>query len=50
MCRFLNRLARHFDREVHLVDRHSAHLSMKVYTWLVAHSAATSTTHMSAAS
>ncbi len=38
MCRFLDRLAGHFDRKVHLVvDGHSAHRSKKVRDWLVAH-------------
>ncbi|WP_420706930.1 transposase [Streptomyces sp. NRRL S-237] len=33
MCRFLDRLVGHFDREVHLiVDRHSAHRSKTVRT------------------
>lgn len=34
-CRFLDRLVGHFDHKVHLiVDRHSAHLSKTVRTWL----------------
>ncbi|MFB7449848.1 IS630 family transposase [Streptomyces sp. NPDC056194] len=38
MCRFLDRLAGHFDHEVHLVlDGHSAHRSRKVRDWLAAH-------------
>ncbi|WP_455583821.1 IS630 family transposase [Kitasatospora cineracea] len=38
MCRFLDRLAGHFDRKIHLVvDRHSAHRSKKVRTWLADH-------------
>ncbi|MGC5004783.1 transposase [Streptomyces sp. DT203] len=38
MCRFLDRLAGHFDRKVHLVvDGHSAHRSKKVRDWLAAH-------------
>ncbi|MFE2399649.1 IS630 family transposase, partial [Streptomyces sp. NPDC059425] len=38
MCRFLDRLAGHFDRKVHLVvDGHSAHRSRKVRDWLAAH-------------
>ncbi|MFM9699321.1 IS630 family transposase [Streptomyces europaeiscabiei] len=38
MCRFLDRLAGHFDRKVHLVlDRHSAHRSRKVRAWLANH-------------
>lgn len=38
MCRFLDRLAAHFDRTVHLVvDGHSAHRSKKVRDWLAAH-------------
>ncbi|MGW4895711.1 IS630 family transposase [Kitasatospora sp. NPDC004240] len=38
MCRFLDRLAGHFDRKVHLVvDRHSAHRSKKVRAWLADH-------------
>jgi transposase len=36
MCRFLDRLTWHFDREVHLiVGRHSAHRSKAVRAWLV---------------
>ncbi|MFF5637789.1 transposase [Streptomyces sp. NPDC012825] len=39
MCRFLERLAGHFDRKVHLVvDTHSAHRSKKVRNWLAARS------------
>ncbi|MFD3976743.1 IS630 family transposase [Streptomyces cyaneofuscatus] len=35
MCRFLARLVGHFDRKIHLiVDRHSAHRSKTVRTWL----------------
>ncbi|WP_443052571.1 IS630 family transposase [Streptomyces sp. JV176] len=38
MCRFLDRLAGHFDREVHLVvDGHSAHRSRKVRARLADH-------------
>ncbi|WP_443741627.1 IS630 family transposase [Streptomyces murinus] len=38
MCRFLDRLAGHFDHKVHLVvDKHSAHRSKKVRDWLTAH-------------
>ncbi|WP_455770114.1 IS630 family transposase [Streptomyces cinereoruber] len=38
MCRFLDRLAGHFDHKVHLVvDGHSAHRSKKVRDWLTAH-------------
>ncbi|WP_435843002.1 IS630 family transposase [Streptomyces filamentosus] len=38
MCRFLTRLVGHFDRKVHLVvDRHSAHRSKVVRTWLADH-------------
>ncbi|MGD3109467.1 transposase [Streptomyces sp. YGL11-2] len=38
MCRFLERLAGHFDRKVHLVvDGHSAHRSGKVRAWLADH-------------
>ena len=38
MCRFLDRLAGHFDRKVHLVlDRHSAHRSRKVRAYLANH-------------
>ncbi|MGW2587917.1 transposase [Streptomyces virginiae] len=38
LCRFLDRLAGHFDRKVHLVvDGHSAHRSKKVRDWLAAH-------------
>ncbi|MGY3785360.1 IS630 family transposase [Streptomyces antibioticus] len=38
MCRFLDRLAGHFDHKVHLVvDGHSAHRSKKVRDWLAAH-------------
>lgn len=38
MCRFLDRLVGHFDRKLHLiVDRHSAHRSMAVRTWLADH-------------
>ena len=38
MCRFMDRLAGHFDRKVHLVvDGHSAHRSKKVRDWLAAH-------------
>ncbi|WP_455432243.1 IS630 family transposase [Streptomyces violascens] len=38
MCRFLDRLAGHFDRKVHLVlDGHSAHRSRKVRAWLADH-------------
>lgn len=38
MCRFLDRLAGHFDRKVHLVaDQHSAHRSRKVRVWLADH-------------
>ncbi|MEG3626604.1 IS630 family transposase [Streptomyces poriticola] len=38
MCRFLARLAGHFDRKVHLVvDRHSAHRSKAVRDWLADH-------------
>ncbi|WP_372443880.1 IS630 family transposase [Streptomyces adelaidensis] len=34
MCRFLNRLAGHYDRKVHLVlDGHSAHRSRKIRAW-----------------
>lgn len=39
MCRFLDRLAGHFDHKVHLVvDGHSAHRSKKVRDWLTVHS------------
>jgi transposase len=38
MCRFLDRLLSHFDRKIHLVvDRHSAHRSRTVRTWLADH-------------
>ncbi|MFV2117859.1 transposase [Streptomyces sp. Act-28] len=38
MCRFLHRLAGHFDHKVHLVvDGHWAHRSRKVRDWLTAH-------------
>jgi hypothetical protein len=38
MCRFLDRLAGHFDRKVHLVvDQHSAHRSRRVRDWLADH-------------
>ncbi|MFJ8051405.1 IS630 family transposase [Streptomyces luteogriseus] len=38
MCRFLDRLAGHFDHKVHrVVDGHSAHRSRKVRTWLADH-------------
>ncbi|MFF5455250.1 transposase [Streptomyces sp. NPDC012950] len=38
MCRFLERLAGHFGREVRLVvDGHSAHRSRTVRDWLAAH-------------
>lgn len=38
MCRFLDRLAGHFDHKVHLVvDAHSAQHSRKVHDWLAAH-------------
>ncbi|WP_443046635.1 IS630 family transposase [Streptomyces sp. DSM 40750] len=38
MCRFLERLAGHFDRKVHLVlDGHSAHRSRKVRAWVADH-------------
>ncbi|WP_409473352.1 IS630 family transposase [Streptomyces sp. HC307] len=38
MCRFLDRLAGHFDRKVHLVlDGRSAHRSRKVRAWLAEH-------------
>ncbi|MFI6007207.1 IS630 family transposase [Streptomyces sp. NPDC051366] len=38
MCRFLDRLAGHFDRKIHLVvDRHSAHRSRTVRDWLADH-------------
>jgi GrpB-like predicted nucleotidyltransferase (UPF0157 family) len=38
MCRFLDRLASHFDRKVHLlIDGHSAHRSKKVRDWLATH-------------
>ncbi|MEU6405127.1 IS630 family transposase [Streptomyces sp. NPDC046985] len=38
VCRFLDRLVGHFDRKVHLiVDRHSAHRSKTVRTWLADH-------------
>jgi transposase len=38
MCRFLDRLAGHFDTKVHLVvDRHSVHRSRKVRAWLADH-------------
>ncbi|MFI9493631.1 IS630 family transposase [Streptomyces halstedii] len=38
MCRFLERLAGHFDHKVHLVvGGHSAHRSKKVRDWLAAH-------------
>ncbi|ALO12733.1 transposase [Streptomyces venezuelae] len=40
MCRFLDRPVGHFDRKVHLiVDRHSAHRSKTVRTWLADHEA-----------
>jgi transposase len=39
MCRFLDRLAGHFDHKIHLVaDGHSAHRSRRVRAWLAAHS------------
>lgn len=39
MCRFLDRLAVHFDHKVHLVvDRHSAHRSRALRDWLADHS------------
>ncbi|WP_455431432.1 IS630 family transposase [Streptomyces evansiae] len=38
MCRFLDRLAGHFDHKVHLVaDGHSAHRSRRVRDWLATH-------------
>ncbi len=38
MCRFLDRLASHIQRKVHLVlDGHSAHRSRKVRDWLESH-------------
>lgn len=38
MCRFLDRLAGHFDREVHLVvDGHSALRSREVHAWPADH-------------
>ncbi|GAA1301410.1 hypothetical protein GCM10009579_82940 [Streptomyces javensis] len=38
MCRFLDRLAGHFDRKVHLIlDGHSRHHSRKVRAWLADH-------------
>ncbi|MFD8583572.1 transposase [Streptomyces californicus] len=38
MCRFLDRLAGHFETKVHLVvDGHSAHRSRRVRDWLAAH-------------
>ncbi|MEU2874703.1 IS630 family transposase, partial [Streptomyces olivoreticuli] len=38
MCRFLDRLVRHFGHKIHLVvDGHSAHRSKKVRVWLAAH-------------
>ncbi|MGJ5803042.1 IS630 family transposase [Streptomyces europaeiscabiei] len=38
MCRFLDRLAGHFDHKVHLVvNGRSAHRSRKVHTWLADH-------------
>ncbi|WP_325063616.1 transposase [Streptomyces marianii] len=38
MCRFLDRLAGHFDRKVHLVvDGHSAHRSKKAREWPADH-------------
>ncbi|WP_455907805.1 transposase [Streptomyces halstedii] len=38
VCRFLDRLAGHFDHKVHLVvDGHSAHRSKKVRDWFAAH-------------
>ncbi|MFJ4188155.1 transposase [Kitasatospora sp. NPDC089509] len=38
MCRFLDRLAGHFERKVHLVvDRHSVHRSRTVRAWLDNH-------------
>ncbi|MFE5163173.1 IS630 family transposase [Streptomyces sp. NPDC056697] len=38
MCRFLDRLAGHFDHKVHLVlDGHSAHRCRKVRAWLADH-------------
>ncbi|MFJ4806893.1 hypothetical protein [Streptomyces murinus] len=38
MCRFLARLADHFNRKVHLVvDGHSASRFKKVRDWLAAH-------------
>ncbi|WP_405483394.1 IS630 family transposase [Streptomyces sp. NBC_00009] len=38
MCRFLDRLVKHFDHEIHLVfDGHSAHRSKKVKDWLADH-------------
>jgi hypothetical protein len=38
MCRFLDRLAGHFDHKVHLVvDGHSAYRSRRVRTWLADH-------------
>ncbi|MFE0654703.1 IS630 family transposase [Streptomyces sp. NPDC059534] len=40
MCRFLARIVGHFDHKVHLiVDRHSAHRSKTVRTWLADHQA-----------
>ncbi|MFD3827394.1 transposase [Streptomyces sp. NPDC058625] len=38
MCRFLDRLAGHFDHKAHpVVDRHSAHCSRKVRAWPTDH-------------
>ncbi|MFD3761219.1 IS630 family transposase [Streptomyces sp. NPDC058622] len=38
MCRFLERLAGHFDHKIHLVvDGHSAHRSKTVRAWLAGH-------------
>ncbi|MGX1116097.1 transposase [Streptomyces ambofaciens] len=38
MCRFLDRLAGHFDQKVHLVvEGYSAHRFKKVRDWLTAH-------------
>ncbi|ANZ21763.1 transposase [Streptomyces noursei ATCC 11455] len=38
ICRFLDRLAGHFDHKVHLVvDGHSAHRSRQVRAWLADH-------------
>ncbi|MGW1156560.1 IS630 family transposase [Streptomyces rubiginosohelvolus] len=38
MCRFLDRLAGHFETKVHLVvDGHSVHRSKRVRDWLAAH-------------